>query len=266
MKGILEEVQLLILQKVEHSEQTRVHVHKHTFWQIETSLRQEVGYSLEEREGYLQPGDLLFIPPGTPHSFHYPSRECAWITLKFDWPMPLDAVRLPEGGVLHKGLLGDTFIAALQTIGTSGIMQPFEKRFVEGLVRSLFGHLMSEEQEWGGDDPDQTLVRTVKELVRERGGKPIRIEELAEITSYSRSHLSKQFTRLTGENLKAYIDRVRLEKAKELLLYGEGAMAEIAEALQFKDLFAFSRFFKRGTGQSPREFRKHEKLVRGRRL
>lgn len=58
-----------------------------------------------------------------------------------------------------------------------------------------------------------------------------------------------------GESFSEYVKRCRLETAMTLLTNTERGVDEIAEATGFCDRFAFSHFFKRMTGRSPRDFR-----------
>lgn len=245
-------IDLLIVERIVRKETGTVAVHTHPFWQLEIVLRGPISYSWQDQRGDLQAGDMLLVAPDVEHSFRYDRHGCSWITLKFI--NSSETGRLHEGAVIRNSLFNDQFITALQTMVTGPILNTYERIFVEGFIQSLFQYLVSQHTAYD-DNADYTLVRTVKDLVRKRGGKAVNINELAEQMSYTRSHLSKQFRSLSGENLKGFIDRIRLEKAKELLLYSEYAIAEISEVLGFKDLFSFSRFFKRGTGESPRSYR-----------
>jgi AraC-like DNA-binding protein len=59
-----------------------------------------------------------------------------------------------------------------------------------------------------------------------------------------------------GTALKRYVDRERCRVAESLVMYSDLNVGEIAESLNFIDIYSFSRFFKRQTGKSPRDFRK----------
>lgn len=243
---------LLILFKGERHDYGKVNMHAHKFWQLEIVTRHHVAYTmLNEERQLLSAGDMLLIPPDLEHEFVYEPPGAAWITLKFE-RSPADC--LQREVTLRKSLFTEKFTASLLAMVTGTILRPYEKRFVEGMLEALFMYLESEEADQTEDAPSQ-LIRTVTDMVRERNGKPISVDEIAQELSYTRSHISKLFRQLTGESLKSFIDRIRLDKAKEMLRYSEFNISYITEELGFKDIFTFSRFFKRMTGVNPRQYR-----------
>jgi AraC-like DNA-binding protein len=58
-----------------------------------------------------------------------------------------------------------------------------------------------------------------------------------------------------GENFSTYLNRIRVEKVKHLLLETELPLSEIASICCFEDQSWFSRIFKTFTGISPGKFR-----------
>lgn len=71
----------------------------------------------------------------------------------------------------------------------------------------------------------------------------------------SQSLLSRTFKAETGQTIKKMIDNMLIQKSKEKLLLTDIPIKDIAAELQFSDEFYFSRFFKKNTGQSPRNYR-----------
>jgi len=63
------------------------------------------------------------------------------------------------------------------------------------------------------------------------------------------------FKKITGINFTDYLSRVRIEKAKNLLLNRNLRISEIAYEVGFQSLTHFNRVFKKITGQSPTEYR-----------
>ena len=125
---------------------------------------------------------------------------------------------------------------------------------VEGLLTAVLAYVYTPDEE-GDAAPADAMVQRVSTYVRRRNGRRVTVEEVAGFLGYSANHTSTKFRRRTGENLKRYLDLQCAEKAKSLLEYTSVSVTEIAQLLDFNDIFSFSRHFKRVTGRSPRAFR-----------
>ena len=84
----------------------------------------------------------------------------------------------------------------------------------------------------------------------------ITLETIAPLFGYNRSYLGKIFTKKMGQNFNSYVDLVRIEKSKELLLNDDMKVYTIAERVGYKNVDYFHIKFKKYVGQSPAEFRK----------
>ena len=67
------------------------------------------------------------------------------------------------------------------------------------------------------------------------------------------SYLSRLYKIKTGQNLFDTINKMRIEKAKELMQQGH-KIYEAAQMVGFEDVSYFSRVFKKYEGCSPREY------------
>lgn len=72
-------------------------------------------------------------------------------------------------------------------------------------------------------------------------------------TSYA--HLSKLFSRHVGLTLEKYLIRLRIERVKELLSYGQLTLAEIADELRYSSSQHLSTQFRQVTGQTVTEYK-----------
>lgn len=94
------------------------------------------------------------------------------------------------------------------------------------------------------------LMRGVKKYIDEHYGEYISLDHIARHVSMSKYYLSRTFKSLEGENIITYLQRVRIEKAKALLLKGE-TPAEVCYKCGFSDPAYFGKSFKKLTGTSP---------------
>lgn len=69
------------------------------------------------------------------------------------------------------------------------------------------------------------------------------------------SHLSQIFSSVEGKTIEQYFIAQRIEKVKELLVYDEESLGEIAYQLGFSSVAHLSAQFKKVTGMTPSYFR-----------
>ena len=99
------------------------------------------------------------------------------------------------------------------------------------------------------------LPRQIHDFIVSNLRQGVTLKDLSKFLGYSEKYCSELFQTHMGESFSVYLRRVRIEKAKSLLEDESIGLTHIAEALGFGDQFAFSHFFKKATGQSPRQFR-----------
>jgi LacI family transcriptional regulator len=103
--------------------------------------------------------------------------------------------------------------------------------------------------------PGNEALSKALALIRENAHQPLNITELARTSGASRRALELRFRRHLGRSPHQELIRVRLDKAKTLLVGTTMPLAKIAELSGFGDPDNFSRAFRRETGISPRDHR-----------
>lgn len=103
-----------------------------------------------------------------------------------------------------------------------------------------------------GDSP---FSRRVKAFIAEHQSEPIHLEEAARALHVSTFYFCKMFKKATGLTFTDYLGRLRIERAKELLLNPHLRVSEIAFETGFGSLTHFNRVFRRLIGKSPSSFR-----------
>lgn len=81
------------------------------------------------------------------------------------------------------------------------------------------------------------------------------LSRIAEKVSLNPSYLSRWYKKTTGEAISDYINRVKIDKAKELLSSSSLKIQEVSSKLGFTDPHYFFRFFKKAEKCTPSEFR-----------
>lgn len=99
-----------------------------------------------------------------------------------------------------------------------------------------------------------SIVRA-KQFIQENQAEDLSLGMVAKAVNMSTFYFCKMFKRATGLNFTDYVSRVRIEKARNLLLNRNLRISEIAYEIGFQSLTHFNRVFKKITGQSPTEYR-----------
>lgn len=84
----------------------------------------------------------------------------------------------------------------------------------------------------------------------------LKLGSIAELFGYNSSYLGKVFNKTTGKSFNSYIDEVRVENARKLLLEHDYKVYEIAQRVGYTNVDYFHKKFKKYTGMSPAEYRK----------
>ncbi len=98
-------------------------------------------------------------------------------------------------------------------------------------------------------------ITAVKRYIHDHMDEPLNRDVLANVANFSVPHLHRIFTECVGENIAAYIRRVRLERAGRKLRIGAVNITEVALAAGYQTHAAFGKAFKQKYGLSPSEFR-----------
>ena len=97
-------------------------------------------------------------------------------------------------------------------------------------------------------------INTVLTYIENHLSTSITVEELAELVHFHPNYFIKFFKSILGTSPIQYVNQIRLEKGKQMLISSDETITEIADRLGW-DIYYFSRIFKRFTGLSPSEFR-----------
>ncbi len=101
------------------------------------------------------------------------------------------------------------------------------------------------------------IVRWVLAFIERRHRDGTRLTTIARMAGVSRSHLCRIFRRVTGESLKRFLTRRRIEESTALLRNPALTIQQVASAVGYRDLSHFDRVFRRWEGQSPSQYRYH---------
>ena len=124
--------------------------------------------------------------------------------------------------------------------------------FREALVRSGL-ELM--------DDKKSVLIQQIKNVIIELvhyAEEPLVInlsDHLAQLLHHNYTYLANLFSEVTGTTIEKFYISHKIEKVKELLVYNEKNLTEIAWLMHYSSVGHLSSQFKRVTGLTPSHFK-----------
>ena len=95
----------------------------------------------------------------------------------------------------------------------------------------------------------------VEDFLRENLSLSPGMVELAALVNVSPRHFGRLFKATTGLSPHAFMNELRVERARRLLAEGELSVAAVASEVGFSNPSHFAAFFRRATGHAPRTFR-----------
>lgn len=116
------------------------------------------------------------------------------------------------------------------------------------------------------DDKKSILIEKVKnviiEMIHYSEELPAKnySDYISEKLNYDYTYLSNLFSEVKGITIQQYIITHKIEKVKELLLYDELNLTEIAYKLHYSSVAHLSNQFKKATGHSPSFYRQLKKI------
>lgn len=111
------------------------------------------------------------------------------------------------------------------------------------------------------DTMHRNLIYQAMSYMQANYMRPLSLEQVAANIGYSPSYFSKVFKRETGETFRNYLNYLRIEKSKSLLLSSQAPVSEICSTVAFEDSSYFCKVFKRFVGVTPDRYRKRERRL-----
>lgn len=217
----------------------------------------------------------FIIPPGVAHesvALVETVRDC----IHFDWkkgsrqsaplwtylPAPLQANRIrpaPPGvpsGLLHGSIPDMPRIMALAAslrVRWNQIADA-DRLGARAALLEILVQLLSQDTPSAQVYSDR-LAENMKSLLERNMLSSEPVSEILKSIGLSHAHLCRVFRSAYDTTPVAYLNSLRLERARQLLREGHLSVAEAARASGFADVSYFGRLFRRHEGNSPRDYR-----------
>lgn len=125
------------------------------------------------------------------------------------------------------------------------------------ILNTAYTYKVGEIAQSAGNEVNASTCDKIAAYINHNLYNKITMKMLANEFHISESHLSHSFKRYKNISISKYIYNAKIARAKEWLSEDRMTVTEIAEHLNYSDIYAFSHAFKLLVGMSPLEYKKN---------
>jgi AraC-like DNA-binding protein/quercetin dioxygenase-like cupin family protein len=221
---------------------------------------------VRNREYSPKPGQLFLLPAGVEHWFSTVSdntfrKYWCHFTVKVGEIHLFQLIHVPHFiEIRDHDWLEERFRELIRLHVSPEFTAPLRIKSVMYDIVSLF--LEQAARQLGGDElqmsapPNVTKINAILDYIDRHLGEQMTIEGLARQVHFHPNYFLHVFKSMLGVSPILYINKKRIENARQLLITSDLTVSDIA-GLTGMELYYFSRTFKKLTGLSPSEYRRN---------
>lgn len=107
---------------------------------------------------------------------------------------------------------------------------------------------------------DELVMNVIQYIESNLFSSELSSNEISDKFRVSRQYISRRFKEITGMTFTSYVKKMKINHCCRLLCTSDYSVAEISEAVGYKDMKTFYHDFRRFTGTVPLEFKKNAKM------
>lgn len=243
---------------------------------------------IEGRQYQLQEGDAVLIPPHALHSQYTERQTCRFFYIHFDVKMTSAAEKEAVSVSNYPNPWGEAFFSLPTPVRHTIVIPEFcHTGSVRAEIFTLFERSLLERNQLRSNrllmislNLCQTLLlvsraasrslppdhmdgheqnKTIQEALRyinTHYTQRLNIEALSDRLGISQQYLNRLFKQWVGMSPVRYINRLRVEEAKQQMRNSDRNISEIAYDIGFENIYYFSRVFKQYEGMPPTGYRR----------
>ena len=227
---------------------TKYNAHTHSTWEIVCQLEGEVKTVVGDMTCLMRVGDVLLIPPHTPHSGTSPApfRDLSLCDPALDLPA-LSHLQDEQGQIA-------ALLSVIHRLHSEDgdLYRPTTDRLVQALARLIEAKLNLTKC--------SPVVERVKKKINENiDNSDFSLSDTIAESGFDKDYFRRCFKAEVGKTPTQYLADLRIAKAKQLLEDPKHFSVEaIAHSCGFADSLYFSTCFKKHVGLSPLGYRKNK--------
>ncbi|MEL7119500.1 MAG: two-component regulator propeller domain-containing protein [Bacteroidota bacterium] len=125
-------------------------------------------------------------------------------------------------------------------------------QYQDKMIKKYGKYITAVPSEISLESPDEQLIQNIIQVIEENISNPeLSVVFLAEQVNMSRANLYRKLQKLTNETPVAFIKKIRLQRAEQILITDKFYISEVAHMCGFKTLKYFSKCFQKAYGCAP---------------
>ena len=220
-----------------------------------------LNFQYEGVHAILAKGDIFCMYPEAPYRYEIvpgdaPLQIC-WIS--FDGAQAQKLLEMagftPASPYLNKAIHNETELT-LRQLYSQRADEAACPLGVYSCLYQLFEQIISRRQPVAMPASTERLIHTSIEYMKTHFMDNITVQDAADYISLHRVYFSKLFTEHTGITPSQYLQKLKMDKAVQLLTGSAHSITEISLSLGYSDVYAFTRAFAKFHGCPPGSLRK----------
>lgn len=230
-------------------------LHDHDEHEIFFPLQGEIRVRVGETVLKAGPGKMIYLPPGTSHSFEASGQQGERLILLVSAPAwkaregTKVSARVADASQLAKELLFHLLIHPETKAGKALIdtlILTVSETLEESLAAGALSHL-------SGKVRDPRVGRAL-EYIEKHFKEPLSMEEVAKHSGLASRTMNRLFLDELSVSPKQLVTRCRVEEAKRLFARRAGSVTDVALEVGYGSLSQFIHAFRKVTGKLPSDF------------
>jgi len=241
-------------------------LHSHNYFELEYITKGEADMLLNGKHYLLKAGDFFLLSPNDFHSIS-PTDKYSIINLSFDGSL------LPE--YIFVALLNKVENIVVHSLDDSDkivrcflekLLYEYENSFFdrENAIKNLLHYVMiyiyrkffSDKNHASQKQNELSLIINYLSLHFKEN---ISLTDVANTFHFNPNYFSQRFKKYLGMSFVDYVNSLKVNYAKQLLLFSDTNVVDVGFLCGFNSLSNFLRVFKKEVGMPPTEFRKEHK-------
>lgn len=239
--------------------------HHHDWYELYYITEGSVMYRMKHNNYFIEQGSWIFIPPKTNHKSIYSSTNNTRYLFNFSKDYINSTLyQKIDQFIVHTAFtpslsvsshLDDLVNRAYQEFQNPGeLSNEFYKCYLFEIMAALLTDAAGKPVQ--NNISNNFIIENTITYINNHFSEKINLQDLADINYVTSNYLSRLFKQITGINLFEYLQTIRLNHAKTLIVSTNEPISLIAQKCGFGDANYFSYCFKKVESVSPLQYRK----------